>query len=762
MVLSTEDLRGTAEILDPMDVYSDESDIEDAPDKDDVKKKHKSMLKDIKVLSGADKAKKKSSRTEASRELSESTWSSGNQEKLQMQDLIGTLKGTSAPVAKMKKKLNKVEKTTAVLKTPLPKPQAERIQRAVAFQGVAKRVSRWAPVVQRNRDAEVLSFPLKSYTPPVTTTTSLARSHKAENDMEREIAAVLSGSKQNLERKDKELTAAEEDALKSFDLEEAMARRKELQRARALLSYYEAKCRRVRKIKSKQFHRELKKDERKLIGKVDLDSLAKTDPELFNAELLKAEKLRAQERASLRHRNTSKWAKNLITRGHKNKTDQESIREQLRISRELTEIKTTVDSDEDIPVDHEEDTHADGADGGVRKLNLLTLDGAEDTELENLPSNPWLLGEADRDALQVQENTASKRLKRLQPIQNMDLVKEDAGENSDDEEVSSGGEWETPQQGKGKRKRLVKKSAAVKDGSARNSCEDGVDMDVNSVNDTAANTMDFESDQEYDGLPSGEEIADREAKLKKKKKVIPKKKVVKKSKKLSTAEKKATVKQQNIEQIIETEKNVAELPVCEENVEDEHISDQDTDAPGDSDERQRSLIREAFANDDVVDAFVQEKSELIDSLAPKSTDLTLPGWGEWAGAGISAPTRKRKRFTTVEKPSSSAPRSDANLSHVIIHEERNKKLAKLQVPEVPFPYTNQAEFERSLRQPIGAQWNTPSVVAKLVEPRVTTAPGQVIAPLQAGKHMKKSWKEEQKEAPPGGKKKRKGKKGKQG
>ena len=64
---------------------------------------------------------------------------------------------------------------------------------------------------------------------------------------------MLKGSQHLLERKDKELTQHEEEALKNFDLQEALERRKELQKMRALQSYYEAKCRRQKKIKSKKY-----------------------------------------------------------------------------------------------------------------------------------------------------------------------------------------------------------------------------------------------------------------------------------------------------------------------------------------------------------------------------------------------------------------------------------------------------------------------------------------------------------------------------
>lgn len=49
----------------------------------------------------------------------------------------------------------------------------------------------------------------------------------------------------------KELTPAEQEALSSMSLKEALERRKELAKSRALQSYQEAKARRQNKIKSK-------------------------------------------------------------------------------------------------------------------------------------------------------------------------------------------------------------------------------------------------------------------------------------------------------------------------------------------------------------------------------------------------------------------------------------------------------------------------------------------------------------------------------
>lgn len=51
----------------------------------------------------------------------------------------------------------------------------------------------------------------------------------------------------------------------------------------------------------------------------DFESLQKTDPDAALKQLKLLEKSRAEERATLRHRNTGKWAKNQIIRATYNK-----------------------------------------------------------------------------------------------------------------------------------------------------------------------------------------------------------------------------------------------------------------------------------------------------------------------------------------------------------------------------------------------------------------------------------------------------------
>ena len=63
----------------------------------------------------------------------------------------------------------------------------------------------------------------------------------------------------------------------------------------------------------------------------------------------------------------------------------------------------------------------------------------------------------------------------------------------------------------------------------------------------------------------------------------------------------------------------------------------------DRDLQHHRLIAEAFAEDNVVDDFAEEKKTVEERDKPKDIDLSLPGWGEWGGTGLQPSARKRKR-----------------------------------------------------------------------------------------------------------------------
>lgn len=156
--------------------------------------------------------------------------------------------------------------------------------------------------------------------------------------LEEEMAKILYGEEYLKERK-----ASMENPVGPSDgeaymlsVEEALAVHSEMARLRALQSYEMTKAKRQNKIKSKKYHRLLRKEKIKKQLK-DFEELQHTDPGQAMVKLNELEESRVQERMSLKHRNTSKWAKMQAARAKYNKDSRLALTEQLKISRDLTQ-----------------------------------------------------------------------------------------------------------------------------------------------------------------------------------------------------------------------------------------------------------------------------------------------------------------------------------------------------------------------------------------------------------------------------------------
>nr|CAD7411681.1 unnamed protein product [Timema cristinae] len=92
-----------------------------------------------------------------------------------------------------------------------------------------------------------------------------------------------------------------------------------------------------------------------------------------------------------------------------------------------------------------------------------------------------------------------------------------------------------------------------------------------------------------------------------------------------------------------------------------------------------NIVSEAFADDNVVADFSQEKKEAVIKSTPQNIDLSMPGWGDWAGQNLSVSKRKKRRF--VIKVPKDAPRRDENKGNVIINQEKDSKVKQHQSPQ---------------------------------------------------------------------------------
>lgn len=237
------------------------------------------------------------------------------------------------------KNLESFTGTNKTLSKPLEKPEAEKIKRQIGYTFVKDRFKKWNAIVDRNRLEDHLVFPLQQNEMSIQDNGSFFEKFEPMTSLEKQFSDIL--LKKDYEKED------EDDTLQfPLTLEEIIERRKEMANIRARQSYKEAKAQRQNKIKSKKYHRILKREKIKEQMK-EFEQLQRTDPEAALKKLIEIDKIRAQERASLRHRNTGKWAKNLQVRAKYDRDTRKILADQLSVSRDLTKKVRKTESDEE-------------------------------------------------------------------------------------------------------------------------------------------------------------------------------------------------------------------------------------------------------------------------------------------------------------------------------------------------------------------------------------------------------------------------------
>lgn len=294
-------------------------------------------------------------------------------------DLVKVLNKTSKHLS-IGKELKTNDKTKKVLERPLERPVADRIARSVGYEKAKKKLDRWNAVVTRNRATDHMSFPLKQDGKALEIVDG-TKSNYSHFRIQSELSLALKALDPKPEAEvyvqgdGPDAGGPEEDPELKLSRSEMIARSKELRLLRIRESHKSAKARMQNKIKSKKFHKVLKKEKLKEQMK-EFEALQKDDPEAAMRKLDMIEKQRAEERALLRHKNTGTWAKNLQVRAKYDKDVRKELSQQLAIGRELTQRKDVSD---------EEDGGEDGA-------------GEEPVAVDAF--NPWLKSDGAAEASQ--------------------------------------------------------------------------------------------------------------------------------------------------------------------------------------------------------------------------------------------------------------------------------------------------------------------------------------------------------------------------
>ncbi|XP_028133865.1 U3 small nucleolar RNA-associated protein 14 homolog A [Diabrotica virgifera virgifera] len=768
---------------------SDDSDNFEYVDDEIDDKTHNKLVDNVLKLNKVQHVKS-AHRTEAATKVSEFNLvkSLSNKNLVHVNELTSVLKGR-----KSLQLSNKIKSTSNISKTlpkPLEKPQAERIKRALNYEKAKLKLDRWEALVQANRSAAQLSFPLNS-DEKVKVIEKRAISYPLSFRVKSDLQKNLENIDSQIEEYHIDTVEKKEDEDYPLTLEELKEKRKELAKLRAHQSFKEAKARRQNKIKSKKYHRILRKERIKQQLK-EFEQLQKVNPEEALKKLEDIEKARAEERFSLRHKGTGQWARNKQVRAKYDKESRQELATQLALSRELTQKLKSVNSDSEDEGAVEDETSptnqkvdesnpwvngikptkevADFVSGYRKYWNEVNKNNNKNEEEAKQAQTP---NSSDTDESDIKNNNMidQEDNKRVKKVKNK-------GENKiKRNEVSSSTSFLKNEKAKSKKKEKIKKENKTKEKTNMKEKPDkkeskkrkSLDMSEWEVSYNKSGNDDIED--MFDSLEDkmNKKISQKVTKIKKQTITKPRKE---KKTKLSTKKKKIDLslplqkkKQILDERMMEETSDLDEngtisentnidalkkiidaIPSAEEEepvninpdkfmkVKTTHLNTAipDISMTDENEEpvNQRDLVMEAFEDDDIAVDFEKEKAAEIEKDTPKDIDLNLPGWGSWAGGNIDPSKRKRKRF--IIKMPKKIPRRDDNKGSLIINEDAQSKITPLLVSEVPFPFKSVKEYENSIRAPIGNTFVPERAFRKYIEPSVVTKMGSIIKPIDNG------------------------------
>jgi U3 small nucleolar RNA-associated protein 14 len=577
--------------------------------------------------------------------------------KLSLKDL--GLFGVKDPHIKRSLRLmNKEEKavkpgSSKKLEIPLAKRQQDRLLRTAAYEKTNETLERWIETVKHNRRADHLVFPLAQNAHdrgldsgelmPITQKTS-------GTELENTILAIMEesglGPSAKAEKKENGGDVAGESGLSQAELKEIARQRR---RERELHSREMARAKRIKKIKSKAFRRihrkELAREEQAAhdvaLETGDLDS---------DEEREAADRRRAEERMGARHRE-SKWAK-LGKKAGRAVWDDDFKAGLTDMTRRKEELRRRVEGRADGS-DHDDgsDVSGDSGDEADPRRLLAELDRAAAYDDDDEPRSALM----QMKFMQRGEEQRKKENDELVAQMRRELDSDYEGASDEDMEI-------------GRRQFGGKAAVTVKANTAPAKKNKAAGASGAVASKATESTPEFHLKEEV--LPSAPGTGDAWSR------------VEKDNRKSRRATKTKTE---------ELDMSVAGAIVTKPSKPKPKAKSQDAktgtteDAP-DSDEehavhfplaiRDQDLVNRAFAGEDVAGEFELEKGEIEREDDEKEIDNTLPGWGSWAGEGVSAREKRRHqgRFITKVEGIKKRDRQDYKLKDVIINEKRIRKV----------------------------------------------------------------------------------------
>ncbi|XWS09588.1 hypothetical protein CRYUN_Cryun39dG0002700 [Craigia yunnanensis] len=662
-----------------------------------------------------------------------------------VQDLLNPIQGKPGYL-KLRKRVQHMDRKSASIQAPLPKADREKLERMAVYEHSKKDITKWEHLVKRNREAPTIFFS-EEVELGFSTVGAIASEFEPRTEFEKKIASLVYD--------DKVMEAHKEDGSKLLEMnkisvEDYMKNRNHIAKMRSLLFHHEMKSKRIKKIKSKTYHRLKNKDKQKATSVEML-----MDPEAAKEQARKQELKRAEERMTLKHKNKSKWARRILERGlnAQDEGTRAAMAEQLHHHALLTRKINTVNDSSSSSSDSSSDEDDEGSDQDrasellekAKEKTLKVLQDDEEMPNSGVLSLPFMVRgmkkrrevsieeaklalreyeqlEGTDDAINVKPATASGRrvfgMANNKAPESNNKIKTDNnkmkmdnyyGNNDSEDDL----EFKENLNIEGGRKHDVEKDVGP-----NCVCKEVGDVHQESV------FKNFE-DVRDPGLKTTYEVAifasDSWRKMKSGNEGDTN---VKKSQEV----KEPIVQNQDLEGGEEKSDSDSEGQMV-----DGILSsglEQSYELPS-----QSELIRHAFAGDDVEEEFEKDKQEILNGENPEpDKPVLLPGWGQWTHIqqkkGLPSwmlkehEDAKRKREETLKK------RKDAHLKHVIISEKLDKKAEKLQTKTLPYPFTSKELFEQSMRMPIGSESNPETAIRALNRPEVVKKPGVIIKPIK--------------------------------
>ncbi|KAE8163469.1 Utp14 protein-domain-containing protein [Aspergillus tamarii] len=732
--------------------FGDESELELSDNEDTGNEHGLSKLQDFVNSMGTESAKKSARKTNGGQEHRNPTeFGLSSTRKLTVADLLPSI--TDSRLKSSLKHVNSdisIHKSSGVpgkLDAPLAKRQQDRLDRAAAYEKSKETLDRWLDTVKANRRAEHLVFPLPD---PEGNQTHRLGAAEPRTDLESTIQNILVESglaEANGKSAEDQVQEFEELQARKLPIEEIRARRAELRKRRDLLFREEVRAKRIKKIKSKSYRRVHRKEREKL-EQQERQALLEAGVDIDEQEREQNERRRAEARMGSKHKE-SKWAKSLKQTG-RTAWDEEARLGTADLALKEEELRRRIEGkrishgDEDYLGSSSSESEDDdpwneenSSDVEKRKLRekLDKLEHGSDVESEMKGPHSKLL------SMKFMQNAEAAR-KAQNDAEIRRLNRELHGEESQSEAESEVGRRKFGHS-KDSKSATVSKSKS----NARNEFEEAPGSDDEDVPaPEVEHDVDIVVNRPDKRKPAGSDKKSRTRGIS-----------GSSSQKEDAAEdenpwliqtsrnnRRTTTddSQQGLDITVDGGKpdstksksipnNQKEKPVIlpkKQHMDEGDDSDDDGNVPVLL--KNHDLVKRAFAGDEVVQDFEQEKHDTIKEEGDQVIDNTLPGWGNWAGDGISKKQQKRqKRFLTTVEGVKPENRKDAKLSRVIINEKRVKKNNKYLATQLPHPFESRQQYERSLRLPIGPEWSTKETLQNATKPRVMIKQG-IIKPME--------------------------------